>query len=120
MIVARTASRIARRIPFAISTLRWIRYKRAIRQLRGPKLIRRMARLYPKAFFIQVGANDGDQLDPLRTSVHCADWRGIMVEPVPYVFQKLKANNGHLARRVRLENVAIAGVCLGWHVWDGL
>jgi FkbM family methyltransferase len=70
-----------------------------------------MARLYPKAFFIQVGANDGDQLDPLRTAVHRADWRGIMVEPVPYVFQKLKANNGHLARRVRLENVAIADIC---------
>lgn len=102
---------IGRRNPVVRKIWRWIKYRRAVRRLRGPKIIRQMERLYPQAFFIQIGANDGDQLDPLRTAVHRSGWRGIMVEPVPYVFRKLASNNGHLASRVKLENVAIADVC---------
>lgn len=111
MIVRDVVRSVGRQCPSAGKVWRWIKFRRALSQLRGPKIIRRMASLYPQAFFIQVGANDGDQLDPLRAAVRRADWRGIMVEPVPYVFQKLKLNNGHLASRVKLENVAIADVC---------
>lgn len=89
----------------------------AVQRLKGPRVIKKMARLYPEAFFIQVGANDGDQLDPLRKAVHKGRWQGIMVEPVPYVFQRLKANNGHLSGRVKLENVAIAEVCGSLPFW---
>jgi FkbM family methyltransferase len=87
---------------------RW-RYWRSLRQLVGPRLMRRFARLYPEAYFIQIGANDGEQLDHLQSSILTRNWRGIMVEPVPYVFARLKGNYGHLQDRVALKNLAIAG-----------
>ncbi len=42
-------------------------------------------RAYPDAQFIQVGANDGALHDPLRRELIRRNWRGIMIEPVPYV-----------------------------------
>jgi FkbM family methyltransferase len=61
----------------------------------------------PSAVFVQVGANDGLQRDPLRAHIADRSWSGIMVEPIPYVFERLKGNyEGH--PRVILENVAIA------------
>lgn len=108
---------IGRKVPFSREFWKWIKFQRAFNQLKGPKLIRKMVRFYPHAFFIQIGANDGDQLDPLREAVHGGQWRGIMVEPVPYVFKKLKSNNGHLADRIALENVAIATVCGSLPFW---
>lgn len=65
------------------------------------------ARCRPDATFVQVGSNDGVQLDPLRTEILHRRWRGVMVEPVPYVFERLVANYGHLDH-LRFENVAIA------------
>ena len=67
------------------------------------------ARLRPTAAFVQVGAHDGTQLDPLREAILGSRWRGVMVEPVPYVFERLHARyrtNG----RITLENVAVADV----------
>jgi FkbM family methyltransferase len=55
----------------------------------------------------RIGANDGDQHDHLRPFLAGRRWRGIMVEPVPYVFERLRANYGsHPA--IVLENAAIA------------
>jgi FkbM family methyltransferase len=62
---------------------------------------------YPDASFIQVGSNDGVQLDPLREQVVERRWSGVMVEPIPSVFARLQTNYGNQPR-VRLENVAIA------------
>jgi FkbM family methyltransferase len=45
-----------------------------------------------QVFFVQVGSNDGDHDDPLRPYILSDHWRGLMVEPVPYVFQRLQAN----------------------------
>ena len=47
----------------------------------------------PDAFFIQVGSNDGSQGDPLRELIrrHSA-WRGIFIEPVGFVFERLRRN----------------------------
>lgn len=59
------------------------------------------------AIFIQVGANDGVALDPLRIQVERRRWRGVMVEPVPYVFERLQSRYG-AHPRVQLENSAIA------------
>jgi FkbM family methyltransferase len=58
------------------------------------------------AFFVQIGSNDGEQLDPLRAQILERGWSGIMVEPVPFVFERLRANYGHLPN-VTLVNVAI-------------
>ncbi len=69
--------------------------------------VRQFATAHPEAFFIQIGANDGLALDPLRREIQRRSWRGIMVEPVPYVFERLYERYGGHAR-VALEQVAIA------------
>lgn len=61
----------------------------------------------PEAFFVQVGAHDGTQLDPLRDGIRAHRWSGIMVEPLAYVFERLQANYG-THPRISLENIAIA------------
>lgn len=65
------------------------------------------ARAVPDAAFVQVGAHDGTQLDPLREAILGSRWHGIMVEPVPYVFERLAARY-RSNPRVILENVAVA------------
>jgi len=77
------------------------------RRLAGNRLLRAFAREYPEAFFVEVGANDGEAEDQLRPHILKHRWRGIMVEPVPWIFERLRANYGHL-ERVELANVAIA------------
>lgn len=65
------------------------------------------ARAYPQARFLEIGANDGKRLDPLAAFVDDSEWTGVMIEPVPYVFERLRHN---LAgnERVATANVAIA------------
>jgi len=91
---------------------------RALRRLRR-RLVRRrptrqlyriifeFARAYPRAFFIQIGANDGQGEDPLREEIITRRWSGILVEPVPHVFERLRRYYGDIPR-LRLENAAIA------------
>jgi len=83
-------------------------------------LLETFAGLREDAFFVQIGANDGEQQDPLRDLVLGHDWAGIMVEPVPYVFERLRRNYGHLPR-IRLENLAVGaqdGVVPFYHLPD--
>ena len=83
------------------------RYRRLLRRMAGPRLLRAFAEAYPQARFVEIGSNDGSKYDHLREHIVSGAWRGIMVEPVPYVFERLRANYGHL-ERVALENVAVA------------
>lgn len=83
------------------------RYKRLLRRMAGPKLLRAFASVYPRPFFVELGANDGIQHDFLRPFVISRPWSGIMVEPVPYVFERLRANYAGFDR-VILENAAIS------------
>lgn len=80
----------------------------AMRGLAGPRLVPALAVANPDAFFIQVGSNDGEQHDLLRDTILRTRWRGIMVEPVPYVFERLAENYVNYRDRIALENVAIA------------
>ena len=61
----------------------------------------------PEPMFVKIGANDGITGDP------CSDiflahtnWRGLLIEPVPYCFERLQENFRD-SRRFRLEQVAI-------------
>ncbi|MGI8557956.1 MAG: FkbM family methyltransferase [Solirubrobacteraceae bacterium] len=83
-----------------------LRKRRLRRRLASRALVRAFGRSYPEAFFIEIGANDGNQEDPLLEAIVEHRWRGIMVEPVPYVFNRLKANYGSMSH-VALENAAI-------------
>jgi FkbM family methyltransferase len=58
-------------------------------------------------FFIQIGANDAMQGDQLHEFVVSNGWRGIMVEPVKYVFDRLAGHYGGRADLI-LENAAVA------------
>lgn len=69
-------------------------------------LLERFAEVCPIPFFIQIGAHDGTQQDPLRELILQHRWAGILVEPVPYVFGRLSRNYSHLPHII-LENVAI-------------
>jgi FkbM family methyltransferase len=76
-------------------------------RLAGPKLIRAFADVFPAAVFVEIGANDGEQHDHLRPMILERHWHGVMVEPVPYVFERLRTNYAGLDRVV-VENAAIA------------
>lgn len=39
--------------------------------------------------FVQVGSNDADHGDPLRACIRAGGWTGCMIEPVPYVYERL-------------------------------
>src|SRR5215831_6216681 len=58
-------------------------------------------------FFIQVGANDAVRDDPLKGFVTTYGWRGILIEPVPFIFERLKSQYGDSPNLI-LENIAIA------------
>jgi FkbM family methyltransferase len=81
--------------------------RRVQRRLAGPKLLRAFADVYPEAFFIEIGSNDGEQHDHLRPFIHSHRWRGVMVEPVPYVFERLCRNYSGF-ERITLENAVVA------------
>lgn len=89
------------------STLRSLR----TRWLLPPNVVADTMRLfgeaYPDAVFVQVGANDGVALDPLRLELERRRWSGVMIEPVPYVFQRLAERYGNHPR-ITLVNAAIA------------
>jgi FkbM family methyltransferase len=57
-------------------------------------------------FFIQIGANDGKKFDPMYLYVKKYHWAGILIEPVDYVFNKLKENYKGI-KDISFENVAI-------------
>jgi FkbM family methyltransferase len=75
----------------------------------GTQILRAFADVYPKAVFIEIGANDGVQHDHLRPFITAFPWRGVMVEPLPWVFAHLR-NNYRGRKGVILENAAIADV----------
>jgi FkbM family methyltransferase len=66
-----------------------------------------LSKVVPQPVFVKIGANDGITGDP------CADillahtnWRGLLVEPVPYCFDRLREHY-HDSQRFCLEQVAI-------------
>jgi FkbM family methyltransferase len=56
--------------------------------------------------FVQVGSNDAAAGDPIMDFVLSRGWRGLLVEPVPYVYERLLAFHGRNPR-FQFENLAI-------------
>jgi len=77
------------------------------RRLAGNKLLRAFADAYPEATFVEIGANDGAQADHLRRLLARRDWRGVLVEPNPAAFARLRERHG-ANPRIALENAAIS------------
>ncbi|MBW2939736.1 FkbM family methyltransferase [Zhongshania aquimaris] len=86
-----------------------------------PKIIARYSKSNQRDFFVQIGVNDGDQQDPFQRVIEQNEWRGVMVEPVIYVFNRLIKNKDHLKHRVKFANVAISdqsGKADFWHLQE--
>ncbi len=71
------------------------------------RLLHALQRDCPHTFFVQVGACEGAIGDPLGYFMRVARWRGILVEPVPYLAERIRANCGDLPG-IALEHAAIA------------
>ena len=98
------------------------RLEQALVQQSGPPLLRllsldhtsRIQKILKKTFvkkifrfFIQVGSNDGILNDPLHDLiVQDSHWTGVFIEPVGFLFERLKETCLHSDRYV-FENVAI-------------
>lgn len=63
--------------------------------------------LQGEVFFVQIGANDGVQSDPIHDLVIEYGWPGLLVEPQPEIFEVLKRN--YLGR----ENLKFANCLVG-------
>lgn len=100
--VARLRAKLALR-----TRLDRLRYRLLLRRLAGRRLLRAFANAYPRAVFVEIGANDGTKDDVLRAHVLRPGWRGVMVEPVPYLFERLRATYVGVGG-IAVENAAIA------------
>lgn len=58
-------------------------------------------------FFVQIGAMDGVSFDPIHPLVTELGWSGLLVEPLPDHFDRLKANYAGV-EGLRFENCAVA------------
>jgi FkbM family methyltransferase len=104
------ASAAIKSVPFLYHALRPVKAcmtagGRAEQRLR--RYCRSIPTLVPRPVFVKVGANDGLSGDVVSDILLAnEEWRGLLIEPVPYVFDRLRANF-HDARRFSLEQVAI-------------
>lgn len=61
----------------------------------------------PHPLFVKVGANDGTTGDPCSDIlISIATWRGLLIEPVPYLYDRLSATF-HDTTRFSLQQVAV-------------
>jgi FkbM family methyltransferase len=97
-----------RKAPLVYGILKWI-----YRLFRGPdatvqeQIVKAIGNK-SDVFFIQVGSNDGVQGDPIHDLVISRQsWRGIFIEPINFLFRRLRNNYGDDERFV-FENVAIS------------
>ncbi len=79
-----------------------------------------LSKAVERPVFVKVGANDGIGDDPCSDIfVEHKNWRGVLIEPVPYWFERLKANFKAEADRFAFEQIAIgspAGETIFYHV----
>ena len=70
------------------------------------KLLDEYACYNSQVYFIQIGSHDGISGDPLHESIIKNKWKGVLVEPVDYLFNKLKKNYERVDGLI-FENAAI-------------
>lgn len=73
-----------------------------------PRILQNFNALQGSVKFIQVGSNDGVSGDPISKYIQSGRWTGVLVEPVKYLFERLKKNYAPFATNLAFENVAIA------------
>jgi len=63
---------------------------------------------YKEVLFIQIGSNDGKSNDPIHQFVFAGKWKGLLVEPVDYLFNRLKETYRSVAGNVHFVNAAVS------------
>jgi FkbM family methyltransferase len=97
-----------RNLPFVYRGVKWV-----YRLFRGsdPTMQQQILKAIGNkadVFFVQVGSNDGVQGDPIHDLIIAREhWRGIFIEPINFLFCRLRNNYGDSERFV-FENVAIS------------
>ena len=56
------------------------------------KILHKIGKTMPDAVAIQIGAMDGIQFDDTRGFFDMYQWKSILVEPIPDIFEELKIN----------------------------
>jgi len=84
-----------------------IRRGTAFHREEADRIIALFADIFPEAFVIQIGANDGIAGDPLGEAFSETRWSGLLVEPVPHLYEALVARYRDRPA-VRLERAAIS------------
>ena len=64
--------------------------------------------------FLQIGSNDGISGDPLNKFINNYNWSGILVEPIPFLFEKLERNYIHKKKNLIFFNIAISAEAEGY------
>lgn len=81
--------------------------KRRLKKVLVDAVINVYARKIKDFFFVEIGAGDGITNDFMRCHILRWKWRGILIEPVKYIFEKLVANYRGYDGLI-FENIAIS------------
>lgn len=101
-LAARISNRLLRMLPEPVQKV--LRREKPTAVARA---LAELARTRSHVTFVQIGSCDGTTGDPIHRHVVERGWSGVVVEPVPYNFERLvEAYRG--VRGVRCENVAIS------------
>ena len=71
------------------------------------KVFENLSKSFNRINFLQIGSNDGVSGDPLNFFINNYDWQGVLVEPIPFLFQELKRNYEHKKDKLVFLNVAV-------------
>jgi FkbM family methyltransferase len=101
-LAAQTGYKICKQMPF------FLEHDESLIQIDFEYVLSKLITSVDHCQFIQVGANDGKLNDPLRKFILKKFLKGVMIEPQPEIFKKLKGNYAELdIDGISFENIAI-------------
>lgn len=104
LLAAKTGHKISKQLPF------FLNHNESLVQITFEHVLSELITSVGNCQFIQVGANDGSLNDPLIKFIIKKYLKGVMIEPQPQIFEKLKSNYEKLdLDGIFLENIAIDG-----------
>lgn len=70
-------------------------------------ILENLSKTYSEINFLQIGSNVGISGDPLNFFINNYNWKGVLVEPIPFLFEQLQLNYAHRKDRLTFLNVAV-------------
>ena len=70
-------------------------------------ILENLSKTYSEINFLQIGSNDGISGDPLNFFINNYNWKGVLVEPIPFLFEQLQFNYLHKKDKLTFLNVAV-------------